>query len=102
MSIEDLDAGFEALADEAIRERVVTGDIAAAGELELTDSERLVLEAAASHYPEVIGHDLRTNIFTMAPHLRQKILFEITQDVTVNKAKTADKAFSAMDAYIRG
>ena len=27
---------------------------------------------------------------------------EITQDVTVNKAKTADKAFKAMDAYIRG
>lgn len=26
----------------------------------------------------------------------------ITQDVTVNKAKTADKAFNAMDAYIRG
>ena len=25
-----------------------------------------------------------------------------TQDVTVNKAKTADKAFNAMDAYIRG
>jgi len=25
----------------------------------------------------------------------------ITQDVTVNKAKTADKAFNAMDAYIR-
>ena len=28
--------------------------------------------------------------------------FEITQDVTVNKAKTADKAFTAMDGYIRG
>lgn len=25
-----------------------------------------------------------------------------TQDVTVNKAKTADKAFKAMDGYIRG
>lgn len=25
----------------------------------------------------------------------------IAQDVTVNKAKTADKAFNAMDAYIR-
>jgi hypothetical protein len=29
-------------------------------------------------------------------------MFEIVQDVTVNKAKTADKAFSAMDGYIRG
>lgn len=26
---------------------------------------------------------------------------EITQDITVNKAKTADKAFNAMDGYIR-
>jgi hypothetical protein len=26
----------------------------------------------------------------------------MAQDVTVNKAKTADKAFSAMDGYIRG
>jgi hypothetical protein len=29
-------------------------------------------------------------------------IFEITQDVTVNKAKTADKAFNAMSGYIRG
>jgi hypothetical protein len=28
--------------------------------------------------------------------------FKITQDVTVNKAKTADKNFQAMDGYIRG
>ena len=28
--------------------------------------------------------------------------FTITQDVTVNKAKTADKAFKQMDGYIRG
>jgi hypothetical protein len=27
---------------------------------------------------------------------------KITQDVTVNKAKTADKNFQAMDGYIRG
>jgi hypothetical protein len=27
---------------------------------------------------------------------------KIAQDVTVNKAKTADKAFQAMDGYIRG
>ena len=26
----------------------------------------------------------------------------VTQDLTVNKAKTADKAFKAMDGYIRG
>jgi hypothetical protein len=27
---------------------------------------------------------------------------QIQQDVTVNKAKTADKAFNAMDGYVRG
>jgi hypothetical protein len=31
-----------------------------------------------------------------------KVSHEISQDVTVNKAKTADKAFQAMDSYIRG
>jgi hypothetical protein len=31
-----------------------------------------------------------------------KKVFQITQDVTVNKSKTADKAFNAMDDYIRG
>jgi hypothetical protein len=29
-------------------------------------------------------------------------LGSVFQDVTVNKAKTADKAFTAMDGYIRG
>ena len=40
---------------------------------------------------------------------RQKIqadlqtkIFEVTQDITVNKQKTADKAFNNCDAYIRG
>ena len=32
----------------------------------------------------------------------QTKMFEISQDVTVNKAKTADKAFGAFDGYIRG
>lgn len=32
----------------------------------------------------------------------QTEIFQITQDVTVNKAKTADKAFNALDGYIRG
>lgn len=31
----------------------------------------------------------------------QTKIFEITQDVTTNKAKAADKAFNAMDQYIR-
>ncbi|CAN0460985.1 unnamed protein product [Phaeothamnion confervicola] len=32
----------------------------------------------------------------------QTKVFEVTQDITVNKAKTADKAFNNMDGYIRG
>ncbi|MGE0492536.1 MAG: hypothetical protein AB7S38_25195 [Vulcanimicrobiota bacterium] len=31
----------------------------------------------------------------------QTKIFEITQDVTINKAKTADKMFNQVDAYIR-
>lgn len=31
----------------------------------------------------------------------QKKIFEVQQDVTTNKVKTADKAFNAMDSYIR-
>lgn len=36
--------------------------------------------------------------------IQQKLqakIFEVTQDVTANKQKTADKAFKAIDAYIR-
>jgi hypothetical protein len=32
----------------------------------------------------------------------QTKIFEITQDITTHKAKTADKAAAALDAYIRG
>ncbi|MBI3926248.1 MAG: hypothetical protein HY319_11960 [Armatimonadetes bacterium] len=32
----------------------------------------------------------------------QTKIFEITQDVTVHKAKTADKAYDAWDKYVRG
>ena len=38
----------------------------------------------------------------LATQMQPGKIFEITQDVTVNKAKTADKAFNAMDGYIRG
>ena len=31
----------------------------------------------------------------------QTKIFEITQDVTINKAKTADKMFNQVDSYIR-
>jgi|SRR5690242_1063474 hypothetical protein len=39
---------------------------------------------------------------SMGLSLNQAAGQEITQDVTVNKAKTADKAFNAMDGYVRG
>ena len=32
----------------------------------------------------------------------QTKIFEVTQDVTVHRAKTSDKAAQAMDAYLRG
>jgi hypothetical protein len=39
---------------------------------------------------------------SMGLSLNEAAAQEITQDVTVNKAKTADKAFNAMDGYVRG
>jgi hypothetical protein len=38
---------------------------------------------------------------SMGLSLNKAVGQEITQDVTVNKAKTADKAFNAMDGYVR-
>ena len=42
----------------------------------------------------------RMERFKIMADLQTKI-FEITQDITVNKAKTADKAYTQMDAYIK-
>jgi hypothetical protein len=43
-----------------------------------------------------------TDLANAAGGAKQKLsATTIQQDVTVNKAKTADKAFNAMDAYIR-
>ena len=42
----------------------------------------------------------RMERFKIMADLQTKI-FEITQDITVNKAKTADKAYQQMDAYIK-
>ena len=42
----------------------------------------------------------RMERFKIMADLQTKI-FEITQDITVNKAKTADKSFQAMDAYVK-
>ena len=42
----------------------------------------------------------RMERFKIMADLQTKI-FEITQDITVNKAKTADKAYQQMDGYIK-
>ncbi len=41
------------------------------------------------------------SVSTAGPQSPPANPFEITQDVTVNKARTADKAYRAMDVYIR-
>ena len=67
----------------------------------LPDRERELLAGilvAASPEDEVSGFDLGR---AASGKFGDKI-FVVLQDVTVNKAKTADKAFNAMDAYIRG
>ena len=49
----------------------------------------------------MVAFDINAGLLSIGPALRIKIA-NVAQDVTVNKAKTADKAFQAMDAYIRG
>jgi hypothetical protein len=101
MAAEDLSRAIEALEDEEVRDRVAGGDLADFAELELTDEEIALVEGAASEYPEVVGFDIRMGLMNLAHPLGQKGGVA-GQDVTVNKAKTADKAAAAADAYIRG
>lgn len=95
MSSDDLQRGLEALEDDDIRRRVAGGDLAAAGPLDLVDYEQALLRAAASDYPEVVGFDVR-NWATLLVH---KV--KVDGPGIANKAKTADKAFQAMSAYIK-
>ena len=101
MSAEDLAKGIEALEDDEVRSAVADGDLSAFAALELTDEEVGLLEGAASEYPEVVGFDIRAGLLSMHIPLGQKVAGEITQDITVNKAKTADKAYTQMDGYIK-
>jgi hypothetical protein len=100
MSAEDLAKGIAALEDDEVRTAVADGDLSAFEGLELTEEEVGLLEGAASDYPDVVGFDIRGGLMNLgvAPTLK---IDDITQDVTVNKAKTADKAYAQMDAYIK-
>lgn len=55
MSREDLVKGLRAIDDDEVRRRVASGDVAAAGALELTGEEAALLRGAAEDYPEVSG-----------------------------------------------
>jgi hypothetical protein len=104
MSEKDLALGFAALEDEEVRAKVAKGDFAAAGDLDLTDEEQELLQAAAASDAEVVGYGFDMNLLGLTgnPAARPGQKLTVAQDVTVNKAKTADKAFNAMDGYIRG
>jgi hypothetical protein len=56
MSAEELARGLTAIeGDEDVRGRVAAGELAAAGDLDLTDEEKSLLQGAADDYPEVAG-----------------------------------------------
>lgn len=55
MSADDLAQGLRAIDEEDVRQKVAAGDLAAAGELDLTDEEAGLLRGAADDYPEVAG-----------------------------------------------
>jgi hypothetical protein len=70
----------------------------------LTDDELALFRSGLEHRQddedEVQGFTF--NLMPMPKIDTSGAIKEITQDVTVNKAKTADKAFNAMDGYVRG
>ena len=101
MSEEDFAKAVRSLMDEDVRAKVAGGDFLPFAGLELTDEQRGLLEGAATDFPEVVGNDLHLTLLGVHLNPTHKVN-EITQDVTVNKAKTADKAFTQMDDYIRG
>ena len=102
MSAEDLAKGIALLEDPEVQAQVADGDLSSFAGLDLTEEEAGLIEGAASEYPEVIGHDIRAGLLNLNMGLKidQKITVD-TQDVTVNKAKTAEKAYTQMDGYIR-
>ena len=90
------DAVHRLVADEVVRAKIAAGDFSPFEHLDLDDEQRALLEGGASDFPEVVGNDI--NITFLGVQIRS---FEIQQDITVNKAKTADKAYQQMDGYIK-
>jgi len=90
------DAVHRLVADEGVRAKIAAGDFSPFEHLDLDDEQRALLEGGASDFPEVVGNDI--NITFLGVQIRS---FEIQQDITVNKAKTADKAYQQMDGYIK-
>jgi hypothetical protein len=99
MSVQDLATGLAALEDEDVRLKVAGGDLAAAGELDLTDEEQALLQAAASDEAEVVGFGINTGLLGLDGGFKFQ---KVAPDVTVNKAKTADKMHQQMTDYLRG
>jgi hypothetical protein len=87
--------------DEEVRAKVAAGDLSPFEHLDLDDEQRALLEGGASEFPEVVGNDINVTFLGLQVNLPKKIR-TIHQDVTVNKAKTADKAYTAMDGFIKG
>jgi hypothetical protein len=100
MSEQDLAQGLAALADDEVRVKVAAGDLAAAGELELTDEEQELLVAAASDEAEVVGFGINTSLMGGLDPQAWK-LQKVAPDVA-NRPKTADKLYEQMMGYIKG
>lgn len=70
----------------------------------LPDRERqllaTVVQSAQAGGDDVSAFSMTQLLSPLTVSLTQNMT--IAQDVTVNKAKTADKAFNAMDGYVRG
>jgi hypothetical protein len=57
-------AALERLNDESTRAKIAGGDVSPIDDLNLTDEERALVEAAASDYPEVVGLGFSSNPFS--------------------------------------
>ena len=73
----------------------------------LSERDRMILARVLRNTEtgadDEVGGYLFRLISPVATNLKLSNHLQVSaQDVTVNKAKTADKAFAAMDAYIRG
>lgn len=63
---------------------------------------RMVLAVPAGAEEDDVGGYILGGMWPAASMSLSVKVTSIAQDVTVNKQKTADKAFNAMDGYIRG